>query len=106
MGQNNIMFMGNMNDSYTMVDLYQNNKCFGYKDSYNYYDINVEKILLIKNCYSEYFIRYYDVNKMKFVPLQLKTKNFYNELNTFANNNRVMFIYNDDKEFFRKCREI
>ena len=43
---------------------------------------------------------------MKFVPLQLKTKNFYNELNTFANNNRVMFIYNDDKEFFRKCREI
>ena len=81
MGQNNIMFMGNMNDSYTMVDLYQNNKCFGYKDSYNYYDINVEKILLIKNCYSEYFIRYYDVNKMKFVPLQLKTKNFYYELN-------------------------
>ena len=43
---------------------------------------------------------------MKFVPLQLKTKNFYNELNTFANNNRVMFIHNDDKEFFRKCREI
>ena len=106
MGQNNIMFMGNMNDSYTMVDLYQNNKCFGYKDSYNYYDINVEKILLIKNCYSEYFIRYYDVNKMKFVPLQLKTKNFYNELNTFGNNNRVMFIQNDHREFFRKCREI
>ena len=106
MDQNNIMFMGNMENSYAMVDLYQNNKCFGYKDSYNYYDINVEKILLIKNCYSEYFIRYYDVNKMKFVPLQLKTKNFYNELNTFANNNRVMFIYNDDKEFFRKCIEI
>ena len=100
------MFMGNMNDSYTMVDLYQNNKCFGYKDSYNYYDINVEKILLIKNCYSEYFIRYYDVNKMKFVPLQLKKKNFYNELNTFADNNRATFIHNDDKEFFRKCREI
>ena len=106
MGQNNIMFVGNMDDSYTMVDLYQNNKFFGYEDSYNYYDINVEKILLIKNSYSEYFIRYYDVNKMKFVPLQLKTKNFYNELNTFANNNRIMFIHNDDKEFFRKCREI
>ena len=98
--------MGNMDNSYTMVDLYQNNKFFGYKDSYNYYDIDVKKILLIKNSYKEYFIRYYDVNKMKFVPLQLKTKNFYNELNTFANNNRVMFIYNDDKEFFRKCREI
>ena len=43
---------------------------------------------------------------MKVVPLQLKIFNFYNELNTFANNNRVIFIYNDDKEFFRKCREI
>ena len=43
---------------------------------------------------------------MKFAPLQLKTKNFYNELNAFANNNRVMFIHNDDKEFFRKRREI
>ena len=43
---------------------------------------------------------------MKFVPLQLKTKNFYNELNTFGNNNRVMFIHNDDKEVFRKRREI
>ena len=106
MGQNNIMFMGNMNDSYTMVDLYQNNKCFGYKDSYNYYDINVEKILLIKSCYSEYFIRYYDVNKMKFVPLQLKINNSYKEINKFENNNRVMLIYNDDKEFFRKCIEI
>ena len=100
------MFVGNMDDSYTMVDLYQNNNFFGYEDSQNYYDINVEKILLIKNSYSEYFIRYYDVNKMKFVPLQLKKKNFYNELNTFADNNRVTFIHNDDKEFFRKCREI
>ena len=44
--------------------------------------------------------RYNDVNKMMIVPLQLKIKNFYNELNTFANNNRGTFIYNDDKEFF------
>ena len=57
----------------------------------------LKKILLIKNNYNEYFIRYYDVNKMKFVPLQLKAKNFYNELNTFANNNSVTFIHNDDK---------
>ena len=106
MDQNNIMFMGNIDNSYTMVDLYQNNKFFGYKDSYNYYDIDVKKILLIKNSYNEYFIRYYDVNKMKFVPLQLKINNSYNEINTLANNNRVMFIYNDDKEFFRKCIEI
>ena len=97
MDQNNIMFMGNIDNSYTMVDLYQNNKFFGYKDSYNYYDIDVKKILLIKNSYKEYFIRYYDVNKMKFVPLQLKINNSYKEINKFENNNRVMLIYNDDK---------
>ena len=43
---------------------------------------------------------------MMIVPLQLKINNFYDEINTLANNNRVMFIYNDDKEFFRKCIEI
>ena len=43
---------------------------------------------------------------MKFVPLQLKINNSYNEINTLENNNRVMLIYNDDKEFFRKCIEI
>ena len=32
--------------------------------------------------------------------------NFYNEINAFKKNNKVMFIYNDDKEFFRKCIEI
>ena len=63
-------------------------------------------MLLIKNSSKEYFIRFYDKNKMKFVSLQLKTTNFYNELNTFGNNNRVMFIHNVHKEFFRKCREI
>ena len=43
---------------------------------------------------------------MKFVPLQLKINNSYNEINTLANNNRVIIFYNDDKEFFRKCIEI
>ena len=43
---------------------------------------------------------------MIIAPLQLKIKSFYNELHTFANNNRVIFIYNDDKEFFGKCRKI
>ena len=105
MDQNNIMFMESVDNSYTMVDLYQNKKFFGYKDSYNYYDIDVEKIL-IKNSYNEYFITSYDVNKMKFVPLQLKINNSYNEINTLANNSRVMYIYNGDKEFFRKCIEI
>ena len=43
---------------------------------------------------------------MTIAPKQLKIKNFYNELNTLKNNNKVMFIYNDDKELLRKCREI
>ena len=106
MDQENIMFFENDDKSYTMVDLYLNDRFLGYKDSYNYYDIDVDKILLFKKSDNEYIIRYNDVNRMKVVPLQLKIFNFYNELNIFANNNRVIFIYNDDKEFFRKCREI
>ena len=87
-----------------MVDL--NGRFLGYKGSYNYYDIDVNKILLFKKSYNEYIIRYNNVNKMIIAPLRLKIRNFYNKLNTFSNKNRVMFIYNDDKEFFRKCREI
>ena len=56
--------------------------------------------------HTKHVIRYNDANKMAIAPLQLKINNFHNELNTFANNNRVMFIYNDNKEFFRECREI
>ena len=101
------MFFENDDKSCTVVGLYLNhNVFFGYKDSYNYYDIDIDKILLFKKSDNEYIIRYNDVNRMTVAPLQLKINNFYNELNTFANNNRVMFIYNDDKEFFRKCREI
>ena len=100
------MFFKNQDEWYTIVDLYLNNRFFGYKDSYNYYDIDVDKILLFKKSDNEYIIRYNDVNKMMIVPLQLKINNSYNEINTLANNNRVMFIYNDDKEFFRKYIEI
>ena len=100
------MFFDNDDKSYTMVDLYLNDRFLGYKDSYNYYDIDVDKILLFKKSDNEYIIRYNDVNKMIIPPLQLKIKNSYNELNIFANNKRVMLIYNDDKEFFRKYIEI
>ena len=48
MDQENIMFMGNMDNSYTMVDLYQNNKFFRYKGSYSYYDIDVKKNIIKK----------------------------------------------------------
>ena len=106
MEQGNMMFMGNQDNSYTMVDLYQNNKYFGYKDSYNYCDIDVDNIFLIKSSYNEYFIRYYDVNKMIIVPLQLKIKNSYGEIHIFENNNEVMYNHSDDIELFRKYREI
>ena len=43
---------------------------------------------------------------MKIVPLQLKIKNFFSELHTFTNKDRIMFIHSDDKKLFRKCREI
>ena len=68
--------------------------------------IDVDKILLFKKSENEYIIRYNDVNKMLIAPLKLKIKNSYNELNTFADNNRVILIYNDDKEFFRKFIKI
>ena len=42
------MFFESDDKSYTMVDLYLNNRFLGYKDSYNYYDIDVDKILLSK----------------------------------------------------------
>ena len=46
MDQENIMFFKNDDKSQTMVDLHLNKRFFGYKDSYNYYDIDVDKILL------------------------------------------------------------
>ena len=98
MVEENIMFFENDDKSYTVVDLYINsNRYLKYIDSYNYYDIDVDKILLFKKSDNEYIIRYNDVNKMMIVPLQLKINNSYNEINAFKKNNKVMLIYNDDK---------
>ena len=92
----------------TMTDLHilGYNTSFGYEDSYNYYDIDVDKILLLKKSNIEYFIRY-DVNKKKIVPLQLKINNFYfGELHMYTSNITEVPIHRDDKELFRKCGEI
>ena len=70
MARENMLFE-NDDKSYTMVDLYLNNRVIGYKDSYNYYDIDVDEILLFKKSDNEY-IRYNYVNKMMIVLLQLK----------------------------------
>ena len=106
MDQNNITSSKNNDKSYTIIDLYLNSRFLGCKSSCNYYDIDVDKILLFKKSDNEYIIRYNNVNKMMIVPLQLKINNSYNEINAFKKNNKVMHIYNDDKDFFRKCIEI
>ena len=72
MDQTNIMFFENDDKSYKLIDLYLNDRFLRYKDSYDYYDINVDKILILKKSDNEYIIRYSDVNKMMIVPLQLK----------------------------------
>ena len=50
MDQENIIFYKKKQDkSYNMTDLHLNhNISFGHKDSYNHYDIDVNKILLLK----------------------------------------------------------
>ena len=94
MARENIMFFEKDDKSCTVIDLYLNHRIFlEYEDSDNYYDIDVGKILLFKKSDNEYIIRYNDVNRMTVALLQLKINNFYNELKTFANNNRVcLFI--------------
>ena len=82
MDQKNLTFFDNDDKSYTIIDLYLNSRFLGSKDSYNYYDIDVDKILLFKKS-NEYIIRYNSVNKMMIVPLQLKINNSYNEINAF-----------------------
>ena len=72
MDQKHIMFFEKDDKSYTITDLYLNSRFLGYKDSYNYHDIDVDKILLFKKSDNEYIIRSNDVNKMMIVPLQLK----------------------------------
>ena len=107
MARENIMFFENDDESYTVVDLYlDKNRFFGYRESYNYYDIDVSNILIFKKSYNEYIIRYNDVNKMTVVPLKLKIKNFYGELHALKNNITFISIESDDKDFSKKIREI
>ena len=108
MDPENIMLFKNQDESYTITDLYLNHNIpFGYEDSYSYYDIDVDKILLLKTRHDEYFVRYNDVNKKKIVSLQLKIENFHLcELHMFTNGITLVPIESNDEEFFIKCREI
>ena len=111
MDQENITFSETQDKSYTMTDLHivDHNISFRYEDSYNYYDTDVDKILLLKKGDNEYFVRYNDVNKNKIVPLQLKINNFsFGELDIFAYDNADVTadvdIGSSYKFFFIKCR--
>ena len=70
MDQENIMFYKNQYKSYTLPNLYLNHIFFGYEDSYDYYDLDANKILLFVKSDNKYIIRYNDVNKKKIAPLQ------------------------------------
>ena len=106
MDQKSIMFFENDDKSNTAVDLYPYSRYFEFEDSYNYYDIDVNTVLLFLKSNNDYVIRYHDVNKITVVPLKLKIKNFYGELHALKSNITLMFIQSDDKELFRKIREI
>ena len=108
MDQENMTFSKNQGKSYTMTDVHilRYNTSFGYKDSYNYYDIDVDKILLLKKSDDEYFVRYNDVNKNKIVPWQLKINNdSFGEIDLNYYDAYVI-VESNDKEFLIKCREI
>ena len=110
MDQESITFSKNRDKSYTMTDLHilSYNISFGYEDSCNYHNINVEKILLLKKRHNEYFVRYNDVNKMKNVALQLKINNFpFGELDINSINDTAdVDIGSNDENILIKCREI
>ena len=106
MDQEKTLFYENQDESYSMVDLYLNHTFFVSEDSYNYYDIDVDKILLYEKSDNKYCIRYNDVNKIKVVPLQLELNYFFGDMYTFTNNDRIMFIKSNEKELFKKFREI
>ena len=53
MDPENFMLTKYSDGSYHIFDMYLDNKGFyGYKDSYNYYDIDVDKIILYKKSYN------------------------------------------------------
>ena len=107
MAPKNITFNEFDDESYDIVDQYIfGSRFYGYEDSYNSYDIDNNDILPYKESNNEHVIRYNDVTGMKITPLQLKIKNFFGEIETFTNSDTVTFIYNDDKELFKKYREI
>ena len=77
MDSKNISFFELDGKSYLLID--QNlfgSKWYNYKDAYNYYDIDVNNILLYKKGDNYYVIRYIDKYRSAIAPLQIKIKFF------------------------------
>ena len=55
-------------------------------------------MLVFKKSEDEYFIRYEDLNKVNIVLLQLKIKIFFYEMHAYNNDDKIIYIENDDKE--------
>ena len=107
MNTKNISFFELDDKSYLITDQsFLGYKWYNYEDSYNYYDINVNYLLLYKKSDNEYVIRYNDKYKSAFAPLQLRIKNFSSKMEIYTNDDKVMSIYSDDEELFKKCKKI
>ena len=77
MDSKNISFFELDGKSYLLID--QNLfgfKWHNYKDAYNYYDTDVNNILLYKKSDNDYVIRYIDKYRSAIAPLQIKIKFF------------------------------
>ena len=107
MDQENITFSKNQGKSYTKTDLHilGYNTSFGNEESYYYYDIDVNQILLLKKNDREYFVIYDDVNKKKILPLQLKIKHYSLGELDFNYYTADAELESNDKEFFIKYRK-
>ena len=73
MDSKNISFFELDGKSYLLID--QNlfgSKWYNYKDAYNYYDTDVNNILLYKKSDNDYVIRYIDKYRSAIAPLQIK----------------------------------
>ena len=110
MTKENIMFYEYGDGLYNIADIYLYDNYFGYEDSYNYYDIDVNKILIYKKSDNGYVIRYDDVNKMKVVLLQLKIKSIndipHDILHESEADNMLISTDCNDKKLFIKFRKI
>ena len=107
MAQKNISLFECDDELYLIIDQYfSNSRWYEYEYAYNYCDIDVNYILQYRKSDNEYVIRYTDVNKSIIEPLQIKIKTFLSAIHKLNSNITLVSIQSDDKELFKKFREI